>query len=421
MIIHVVRPGETLSSIAREYGVNPHRLAQDNGVWDERLAIGQTLVVRFPRRVHVVAPGQTLSSIAQSYGLTLRRLWQNNISLKGSQAVTAGQSLVLSYWEEPIASARFNGYADPSISQDLLRSQLPYLTDLSPFTYGLTADLSVFPLADEALLAAAQEMGVRPLLHLSTLTESGQFSSERAVSLLSAPDQWGALVSQIRSLIYEKGYRGVDVDFEFLPAQWSEAYADFLSFTRQQISPLPLWAALAPKTSSDQRGLLYEGHDYAAVGAACDAVLLMTYEWGYTYGPPMAVAPLPNVRAVLDYALTQIPREKILLGLPNYGYDWPLPFQEGVTKATSLSGRQAVAIAIEHQAVIEYDETAQSPFFDYQDESGISHQVWFEDARSFAAKLRLIQEYGFLGAGIWNLMRPDTQLWQVLNALYQVV
>ena len=63
-------------------------------------------------------------------------------------------------------------------------------------------------------------------------------------------------------------------------------------------------------------GSLYEGHDYAAVGAAVDAVLLMTYEWGYTYGPPMAVAPLPNVQAVLDYAVTAILPKKILLGVP---------------------------------------------------------------------------------------------------------
>ena len=182
---------------------------------------------------------------------------------------------------------------------------------------------------------------------------------------------------------------------------------------------LPVLAALAPKTRPDQPGLLYEAHDYALLGAAADYVLLMTYEWGYTYGPPMAVAPLPNVRQVLDYAVTVIPREKIYLGIPNYGYDWPLPFVQGETRARSISNQEAVAIAVANGAEIQFDERAQSPWFRYTRE-GVEHQVWFEDARSMSAKLRLIQEYGLWGAGYWNLMRPYPQGWTVLNALYRV-
>lgn len=135
----------------------------------------------------------------------------------------------------------------------------------------------------------------------------------------------------------------------------------------------------------------------------------------------MAVAPLPNVRAVLDYAVTAIPAEKILLGVPNYGYDWPLPFVQGSTRAQSISNQQAIELAIRYQIAIQYDDTAQSPYFYYTDESGIVHAVWFEDARSMSAKLRLIAEYGFLGAGFWNLMRPFSQTWLVLDSLYDIV
>ena len=144
----------------------------------------------------------------------------------------------------------------------------------------------------------------------------------------------------------------------------------------------------------------------------------MTYEWGYTYGPPMAVAPLPNVRAVLDYAVTAIPPQKILLGIPNYGYDWPLPFVQGVTRAQSISNQRAIELALEHHIAIQYDDTVQSPFFHYTDAAGTVHEVWFEDARSMDAKLRLISEYGFYGAGFWNLMRPFSQVWLILDALY---
>lgn len=145
-----------------------------------------------------------------------------------------------------------------------------------------------------------------------------------------------------------------------------------------------------------------------------------SYEWGYTAGPPMAVAPLPNVREVLDYAVTEIPRKKIYLGIPNYGYDWPLPFVEGRTRARSLSNQEAVEMAVRYGAEIQFDETAQSPWFDYTAPDGAPHVVWFEDARSMSAKLRLIEEYGLHGAGYWNLMRPYPQGWAVLNALYKI-
>ena len=125
----------------------------------------------------------------------------------------------------------------------------------------------------------------------------------------------------------------------------------------------------------------------------------------------MAVSPLPNVRTVLDYAVTEIPPEKIFLGLSNYGYDWPLPFVQGVTRAPSISNQRAIELAIEHDVAIQYDETAAA---------GTIHEGWFEDARSLSARLSLIAEYGFQGAGIWNLMRPFSQLWLVISSLYHI-
>jgi len=134
----------------------------------------------------------------------------------------------------------------------------------------------------------------------------------------------------------------------------------------------------------------------------------------------MAVSPIPNIRRVIEYALTEIPAQKLWLGISNYGYDWRLPYVRGVTRATSISNRYAVSLAIRYNAEIQYDETAQSPWFRYYDESGVQHEVWFEDARSIRAKLSLIPEYGLLGAGYWNLMRPFPQNWLVLNALFDI-
>lgn len=424
MTIHVVQPGESVDSIAAYYGVDPTRLAADNTIPSSgALAIGQTLVIRFPRQIHAVRAGETLTSIAAAYGISVRRLWQNNWPLGGGTALTPGQTLVISYFDEKLGATAFNGYAYPYISPELLAAQLPYLTYMAPFTYGITASGGLLPLDDDAMLSAARARGTLPVMHLSTLTESGQFDTQRAELVLTDSGVQDQLISQVLQTILRKGYAGLDVDFEYLPGALADAYAAFLSRLQRLLRSQGrfIWAALAPKTSAAQRGLLYEGHSYPAVASAVDAVLLMTYEWGYTAGPPMAVAPIPNVRAVLDYAVTEIPAEKIFLGVPNYGYDWPLPFVQGVTRAQSISNQRAIELAVEHDIAIQYDETAQSPFFHYTDAAGTVHEVWFEDARSMDAKLRLIAEYDFQGAGFWNLMRPFSQTWLVLDSLYDIL
>ena len=144
-----------------------------------------------------------------------------------------------------------------------------------------------------------------------------------------------------------------------------------------------------------------------------------SYEWGYTYGPPMAVAPLPNVREVLDYGVSEIPREKIYLGIPAYGYDWPLPYRQG-GRTRSLNNVEAVRLAWDRRAAIRYDEQAQAPWFRYVDGQGGEHEVWFEDARSIQAKVRLALDYGLYGIGVWNLDRPFPQGWTVVNAMAEI-
>ena len=142
-----------------------------------------------------------------------------------------------------------------------------------------------------------------------------------------------------------------------------------------------------------------------------------TYEWGYRYGEPQAVAPYNQVRRVLQYAVTEIPAGKILMGIPNYGYDWVIG---SYSPATVVSNVGAINIAVQNNAQIFFDETSKTPYFNYRDDSGRRHEVWFEDARSIRAKLALAAEYGLYGVGYWNLMRPFPQNWAVLNALYDI-
>ena len=424
MNIHAVKPGETLYALAARYGLAPALLAGLNGLAaDARLVVGQALVVREPQPVYTVVSGDTVYSVARRFGTDVQTIYRNNYFLGGQPRLRPGELLAVGYADDGnLGRIETNGYAYPFVEPALLDAALPYLTFLTPFTYGVSRDGGLLPLDDGALLDAAARYGAAPLMHLSTLTESGGFSNERSSLLLGSAALRENLIREVLNTMEQRGYYGLDVDFEFVFPSEREAYAAFIAELRRLLAPrgYPVSVALAPKTRGDQPGLLYEAHDYALLGAAADTVLLMTYEWGYTYGPPMAVAPLPQVRAVLDYAVSVVPRDKLLLGVPLYGYDWPLPYVRGETRAESLSPRLAVERALAYGAEILYDERAQSPYYYYTDRLGRQHAVWFEDARSMDAKLRLIAEYRLRGAGFWSLTRDAPQAWTVLNALYDV-
>ena len=335
MQIYVVKPGDTLYSIGRALSLAPGFLARYNGLREPyRLAVGQSLLVLYPERTVTVRAGDALSSIAASSGTDVLSLFRMNPNLSGSDQLYPGQVLVTQLEQSRTRSAFVGGYAYPYVQESVLRGILPFAGALMPFTYGFTPEGALMPMDDERLLALAGEYGVRPFLHLSTLTAAGTFSAAQAAVVLRSEALQQTLAEAVLQKMQEKGYMGLDVDFEYLGRELAEAYAQFLSRLHGLLAPygLPLIAALAPKTSADQPGTLYEGYDYAAVASACDAVLLMTYEWGYTYGPPMAVAPIGAVRRGGEFALTQMEPGKILLGFPNYAYDWTLPFVRGETQ-----------------------------------------------------------------------------------------
>lgn len=424
MIIHVVAPGDTIESIANQYGVSAFQIISDNELSEpERLVVGQTLVILFPAQTHTVSAGETLSSIALQYGISTNALYRYNPQLRGISTLRLGEVLTISYTEPKLGALQVTGYAYPFIDLDLLRQTLPYLTYLIPFTYGITPSGGLVDLDDGALLALAQEYNISALMHLSTLTESGNFSNELASLVLNNETVQDTLISSVIAMIQQKGYQGLDIDFEFVLPEDRIAYAQFINRLREILNPLgyTVLAALAPKTSADQTGLLYEGHDYPLIGEAANAVLLMTYEWGYTYGPPLAVAPINQVRRVVDYALEEIPANKMYLGVPNYGYNWTLPFIRGDSRAISISNVTAVDTARKYGAEISFDALAAAPYFRYSDELGTAHEVWFEDARSIREKLALAATSNLRGVGYWNLMRPFPQNWLILNALYDIL
>lgn len=376
--------------------------------------------------IYVVDTGDNVDRIAAYYGVPVWRIIADN-QLVYPYELAVGQALLIQDGNAEGTGRGIisNGYAYPFISNWVLEQTLPYLSELSVFSYGFTPEGElVFPqLDDQWMIAAARRFGTRPILTLTPLNAEGRFDNRLITAVVWDLSSRERLISNLLTVMEEKGYQGLDIDFEYILEQDRDQFSQFVRVCAQAMGEegYTLSVALAPKTSADQQGLLYAGKDYPAIGAAADSVLIMTYEWGYTYGPPMAVAPLNKVRQVVEYAVTEIPPEKISLGIPNYGYDWPLPYVRGETKAKTIGNIEAVRIAVSYGAEIQFDETAQSPFFRYSDRAGVLHEVWFEDVRSLQAKFNLIDEFRLRGAGYWQIMQLFRANWLLLGERFQIL
>ena len=374
--------------------------------------------------IYVVKEGDTVDSIAGRYGISASSIIFNN-QLVYPYPLALGQALLLSTGPTPAPTypAYVNGYAYPYIEQDVLNDTLPYLTSLSVFSYGFTPEGELLPPnPDDSFMAqSALSYQVSPVLTLTPFGPDGNFNNYLITSVINNREAKNNLLQNLLATLQEKSFTGVNIDFEYILPQDRIPFANFVAQAREFLSPYGYQGsvALAPKTSDTQPGLLYEGKDYALLGQAADSVLLMTYEWGYTYGPPMAVAPINKVREVVDYAVTRILPAKIDLGIPNYGYDWALPFVQGSSRARVVGNLEAVQLAIDAGVPIQFDETAMSPFFRYEKE-GQLHEVWFEDVRSYREKFSLLPLYSLRGMGYWQIMRFFRPNWLLLQSTFQI-
>ena len=354
--------------------------------------------------IYIVKPGDTLYGIARRTGTTADHLAYLNQLNDPSRRVPNMALLVPGPERTNRQEILVNAYAYPGISDATLNETLPYLSFLCPFSSRLTLDGELVTIDDGRLVEAALAQNVAPFLTVTNLSESGGFSSDIAHAVFTDQAVQDAAVENIFAALSRRRYAGVNLNIEYVYPFDRESYNQFL----RRLSGLLhergwyLTTAIAPKESADQEGLLYTAHDYAAHGRWADWVVLMTYEWGYTYSAPQAVSPVNRIRRVLDYAVTQMPVGSILLGLSNYGYRWRLPWRQG-DAATVISNAAAQNLAVSVGAELRYDSTAQAPWFTYTDASGQRSAVWYEDVRSVQARLDLVKEYNLAGVSWWTV------------------
>lgn len=424
MQIHIVQPNQTLSTIAAQYSVSVSSITEANELPNpDRLVVGQALVIPIVGSFYWVQQGDSLWLIGRKFGIPYQELARINGIV--NQPLTIGMRLYIPPKQK--TQGEFLAYVEPlggTVSEALetsARKAAPYITYLTPFAYLPNRDgslkappLNQFP----AIARANQNMLVMAIAN----QEEGQFSSELGHILLTNTQVQNTFLTNIIAEAKRVGYGDVHFDLERILASDKEAYNQFLRIARDRLHQegIMISTALAPKTSATQKGEWYEAHDYKAHGEIVDYTLIMTYEWGYSGGPAMAVSPIGSVRQVLEYALTEIPAHKILMGQNLYGYDWTLPFVKGTT-AKAVSPQRAIQIAAENNVAIQYDTKSQAPFFHYTGSDGKQHEVWFEDARSIQAKFDLVKELKLRGVGYWKLGLSFPQNWLLITDNFNIV
>ena len=229
-------------------------------------------------------------------------------------------------------------------------------------------------------------------------------------SLLSNSQRRANLITQLCRRVQQDGYDGVNIDFEFIPAQDGPSFTLFLKELKSNLGPgKELSVAVFARTARDNWPTPY---DYRRIGEIVDDVVIMTYDYHYKTTAAGAVAPLWWVEEVINYMCSQarIPADKLLIGMATYGYDWG----QGLTTAT-VTREKLAQVKSRYGVTAHYDQASNSPFYTYTDANQVRHQIWLENELSLGKKLDLVKRYGLGGISFWRIGNGFDDLYNLLE------
>lgn len=418
MFFHFVKKGDSVYKLSKEYNVPVNQIIQDNNLEEPyELLIGECLIINPRNKSYIVKEKDSLDSISKKFSLSKEKILKDN-SLTDENSIKPGLRIHLDYDNLEKVNGLINGYCYQGISNKVLNNTLPTLSYISPFAYRLKENGNLVPLDDQRIITKADNHDTNSMLVVANIKESGGFSTSLASKILNNQNAINTLINDINNTIKEKNYQALCIDFEYVNEDEKNLYTEFIKKVKEGIGDNKLFVALAPKNSDEQKGLLYTAHDYYNIGKIVDYVILMTYEWGYTFGEPMPVAPIDQVRRVIRYAKSKIDESKIIMGVPNYGYDWTLPYQKG-SKAESISNVDAINLAKKYNVEIKYDSQSQTPYFNYK-KDGKLHVVHFDDACSINSKINLAIDENIKGLSIWTVTTYFPQLILLIDYYFNI-
>jgi spore germination protein YaaH len=297
---------------------------------------------------------------------------------------------------------------------------------LVPTWYGVDQRGLVNGAPNDYVYGIARQHGVpvMPILSMTTTREGFH-------QLLHDEEAKQRMIASLLQAGREHGYYGFQFDFENIA--WTDRDA-FTLMTRQTADALhkaglKLSIAVVPNAPGHSgRGQFSKwmweywrgAYDLAALGKVTDLVSLMTYDQHTRWTAPGPVDGMPWMKMHLDYALTQVPKEKLSLGIATYGYRWYTgnPVKEDGTEASNIVGTyidfdESMPLAIEQKAEVQWDAREQeSWYYFYRDD--MREWVFMPDARAFQSRYDLVKQYGLEGFSSWVLGAEDPKVWDLL-------
>lgn len=305
----------------------------------------------------------------------------------------------------------YNGLNEQARGYTYLRRYGSLLDYLAVFQIGIRENGSLSGALSQNLVRDAHAMGIKVLLVFSNLNIQGQFSTPLMTRMIREP-QFADLVWQnIRDYVVSHQCDGVNLDLERARPEDRTLFSRFVNNWGERFQRQNFFVSMdVPAKFKDEPAKAWTGpFDYHSISQNLDAIVLMTYEEHWPGSSPGSVASLGWVTRVLDYALANMPANKIYMGLPLYGYDWT----EG-GGAQVISRRRALEVAQRFGATSRWDDDQHSTYFTYENR-GRRHTVYFEDPRSTREKLDLARRKGIRGVAIWEMNLSYPEFWEVLR------
>ena len=332
-----------------------------------------------------------------------------------------GLTLVVWIAADPPAATRVSGnlvFWDQSRGFESIAANADLFSEISPFWYRVLANGRVEPYTrpdggtyeDPAILAFLRS---RRILVIPTVANviNGVWDGAAVSRIITDPQLRAFNISNLVDLAVGRGYDGIDLDYESLRERDRAAFTIFVQnlaaalHAKGKLLTVNVYAKTAePGTWDGPRA-----QDWFAIGRAADQVRIMTYEYSWSTSPPGPIAPVNWVDDVMTFARSKIARERLVLGVPLYGYDWV------GQSATDLVWSQAVALANQHAVAVRWDDASAAPWFEYRADSA-RHTVWFENASSADAKLDVAVWSNIGGVTIWRLGGEDPRTWSSLRS-----
>lgn len=422
MIIHVVQAGETIDTIAQKYEKSVESIIQDNELVNPSdLAIGQAIIIVYPKEVYTIQEGDTLEEIANAHNVSLLQLLRNNPYLSDREFIYPGETIVISYDDNPKPDITTNGYAFPYINKSILRKTLPFLTYLSIYSYSISAEGELNVIDDTEIINLAKGFGVAPIMVISNTTETGASNIDILHSLLNNPEKVNLLIDNTLNVLRSKGYYGVNIDISNVPPEDTQVFNNIISEISDRLHSenFKIFITVTPITIETFSKPSHEIPNFTEIGKKVDGVNLLSYSWGRSYDIPIETIPSYVIRFLLNFYSEQGILKKTALGISTIGYIWEIPYIEGESNANSITDTNAVLLAGESNATIYYNQVNLTSYF-YIFNNDNNYFVYFNDARGVDARVKLIPEYGLDGITIWNIMNYFAQLFLIINIQYTI-